>query len=286
MIHKRKFGSTGHMSTATLFGGYAVAHCSQEEADEVLKMLQKYGVNHIDTARSYGESEVRVGNWMKKHRGSFFLATKTGMRTYAEAKAEFSESLKRLRVKNVDLLQLHNLVHPDDWDTAFGENGALKAAVEAREAGLTRFIGVTGHGLMAAPMHIRAFGRYEFDSVLLPLNYVMWSNQKYREDFKRLVALCKDRGVAVQTIKGITRGPWAEKPHFSQVWYEPLTEQVDIDLAVWWVLGNDGVFLNTSGDPVILPKILDAASRYREQPSDEEMQRLVKEKNMTNLFVS
>jgi predicted aldo/keto reductase-like oxidoreductase len=286
MIDKRKFGSTGHMSTGIIFGAYAVAHCSQMEADETLKVLQKYSINHIDTARSYGESEVRVGKWMKRHRGDFFLATKTGMRTYGEAKAELLESLERLQVKNVDLLQLHNLVHPDDWDKAFEEGGALKAALEARDAGLTRFIGVTGHGLMAAPMHIRALGRYEFDSVLLPLNYLMWSNQKYREDFKRLVALCKDRGVAVQTIKSITRGPWAEKTHFSQVWYEPLTEQADIDLAVWWVLGNDGVFLNTCGDPVILPKILDAANRYKEQPSDKEMQRLVKEKNMTNLFVS
>ena len=286
MIRKQMFGSSGHMSTATIFGAYAVAHCSQQEADEVLKMLQKYGVNHIDTARSYGESEVRVGKWMKRYRDDFFLATKTGMRSYGEAKAEFLESLDRLQVENVDLLQLHNLVHPDDWDKVFSKGGALEAVLEARAAGLTNFIGVTGHGLMAAPMHIRSLGRYEFDSILLPLNYVMWSNKRYRQDFMRLVGLCKDRGVAVQTIKGIIRGPWADKHHFSQVWYEPLTEQADIDLAVWWVLGNDGIFLNTSGDLNILPKILDAASRYKEQPSDEEMHKLVCEKNMTNLFVS
>jgi predicted aldo/keto reductase-like oxidoreductase len=286
MILKQKFGSTGHLSTAIIFGAYAVAHSTQEEADETLKVLQRYGVNHIDTARSYGESELRVGNWMKKHRNSFFLATKTGMRTYGEAKAELTESLGRLQVKNVDLLQLHNLVHPDDWDVAFGESGALKTAVEARDAGLTRFIGVTGHGLMAAPMHIRALGRFEFDSVLLPLNYVLWENQKYRADFKKLVKLCNDRGVAVQTIKGITRGPWADKPRTSQVWYEPLREQADIDLAVWWVLGNKGVFLNTAGDPELLHKILDSASRFKEQPSDEEMRRLVADKGMSNLFVS
>ena len=274
------------MSTATIFGAYAVAHSTQEEADETLKVLQKYGVNHIDTARSYGESEVRIGNWMKKHRISFFLATKTGKRTYAEAKTELGESLERLQVKNVDLLQLHNLVHPDDWDTAFSESGALKAAVEARDQGLTRFIGVTGHGLMAAPMHIRALGRFEFDSVLLPLNYVLWENQKYRSDLKTLVKLCNDRGVAVQTIKAITRGPWADKLRTSPVWYEPLMDQADIDLAVWWVLGNDGVFLNTAGDPELLPKILDAASRFKEQPSDDEMSRLVADKGMSSLFVS
>jgi predicted aldo/keto reductase-like oxidoreductase len=286
MIPKQKFGSTSHMSTVTLFGAYAVAHATQEEADETLNVLQKYGVNHIDTARSYGESEVRVGSWMKRHRSSFFLATKTGKRTFVEAKAELGESLGRLQVKNVDILQLHNLVHPDDWDTAFGESGALRAAVEARDQGLTRFIGVTGHGLMAAPMHIRALGRFEFDSVLLPLNYVLWENQKYRSDFKTLVKLCNDGGVAVQTIKGITRGPWADKLRTSPVWYEPLEEQADIDLAVWWVLGNKGVFLNTAGDTELLPKILDAASRFKEQPSDEEMRRLVADKGMSSLFVS
>jgi aryl-alcohol dehydrogenase-like predicted oxidoreductase len=166
MIRKQAFGETGHKSTVTLFGGAAIGWVTQEEADQVLDLLLKYGVNHIDTAASYGDAELRIGPWMERHRSQFFLATKTGERTYSEAKDEISNSLDRLKVKSLDLLQLHNLTHPDDWDLTFADCGAFKAAVEARDQGLTRFIGVTGHGLYSAAMHIRSLVRYEFDSII------------------------------------------------------------------------------------------------------------------------
>ncbi len=286
MIRKQFFGSTGHKSSVTLFGAAVLGKVTQEVADEVLKLLLEHGVNHIDTAASYGDSELRIGPWMGEHRDKFFLATKTGERTYTAAKKEFGNSLKRLQVSSVDLLQLHNLVHPDDWDKAMGDDGVLKAATEARDQGLVKNIGVTGHGLLAPTMHKRSLERYEFDSVLMPWNYPLYMNAKYRKDFEELVEMCADRGVAVQTIKSVTRGPWAEKPRTRSTWYEPLEAQEDLDLAVSWIIGQERIFLNTAGDVNILQRVLDAASRHRERPSDSEMDGLVEERKMTSLFVS
>ncbi|MCX6648642.1 MAG: aldo/keto reductase [Candidatus Bathyarchaeota archaeon] len=285
MIRRQPFGRTGHESTATLFGAAALGDVTQEVADETLKLLDRYGVNHIDVAASYGDAELRIGPRMEKRRGDFFLATKTGMRTYAEAKAEFSKSLKRLRVKNVDLIQLHNLTHPEEWEAAMGEGGALKALVEAREQGLTRFIGVTGHGLFAPAMHMRSLKRHDLDSVLLPWNYILYKDERYRREFNELLGMCRDRGVAVQTIKSLTRGPWGEKRHTAETWYEPFEEQGDINSVVSWVLGQGTIFLNTAGDVRILPKVLEAASLNAARPSDEEMEELAKRAHMSRLFV-
>jgi aryl-alcohol dehydrogenase-like predicted oxidoreductase len=286
MIRKQPFGQTGNKSTATIFGGAALGRITQEEADHVRDQLLKYGVNHIDTAASYGDSELRIGPWMESHRNDFFLATKTGRRTYQEAHDEIRKSLERLKVDHVDLLQLHNLTHPDDWDVAMADEGALEAAVEAKDQGLTRFIGVTGHGLLAAAMHMRSLERYEFDSVLLPWNYVLLKSERYRQEFERLLEICKDRGVAVQTIKSITKGPWADKDRTRNTWYEPLEEQGDIDKAVSWILGEGYIFLNTCSDTHLLPRVLDAASRFEGKPSDAEMERMVEERRMSRLFVS
>jgi aryl-alcohol dehydrogenase-like predicted oxidoreductase len=285
MIPTQPFGRTGHESTRTIFGAAALGRVMQEEADRTMELLVRHGVNHIDTAASYGESEVRLGPWMERRRAEFFLATKTGERTYAAAKAQIRRSLERLRVDHVDLIQLHNLVQPDEWETALGPDGALKAAVEARDEGLVRFIGVTGHGTTVARMHRQALERFDFDSVLLPYDYPMMQNEQYAADFEALVAVCRERNVAVQTIKAVTRAPWGERPHTAATWYEPFQEQGDVDVAVHWVLGRPDVFLNTAGDIHVLPKILDAATRFTQRPSDEEMTRLVREKQMEPLFV-
>lgn len=284
-IEKRMFGRTGHMSTVTIFGAVALASVSQAEADRTLDLLLEYGVNHIDTAASYGDSELRIGPWMDRHRKEFFLATKTDQRTYAAARDEIHRSLERLRVDSVDLIQLHNLVHPDEWDVAMGPGGALEACIEAREQGLVRFIGVTGHGRTVAAMHRRSLQRFDFDSVLLPYNYVVMQDEVYEHDFELLLKLCQERNVAVQTIKAITRGPWATAERTSPVWYQPLEDQRSIDLAVHWVLGRPGIFLNTVGDVRLLPKVLDAAARFERRPTDEEMKALVQEERMSTLFV-
>ncbi|MCL5998919.1 MAG: aldo/keto reductase [Chloroflexi bacterium] len=262
MIDKLAFGRTGHESTRTIFGAAALGRVTQEEADRTLDVLLEYGINHIDTAASYGESELRIGPWMARHRKDFFLATKTGERTYQKARDEFHRSLERLRVDSVDLIQLHYLVDPQEWEVAMGPGGALEALVEARQQGLVRFIGVTGHDLTVARMHMRSLERYDFDSVLLPYNYLLMQNPQYAADFELLQAKCKQRNVAVQTIKSIARGPWGDKPHTHATWYEPLQDQKDIDAAVNYVLSRPGIFLNTSGDIHVLPKVLAAASRY------------------------
>jgi aryl-alcohol dehydrogenase-like predicted oxidoreductase len=284
MIAKRYFGRTGHQSTVTIFGAAALMRKGKNEADRALEILLKYGVNHIDTAPRYGDAELLISPWMAKHRQDFFLATKTGKRTRAEAREEIQSSLERLGVDRVDLIQFHGLAHPDEWDTVMGPGGALEAAVEAREKGWTRFIGVTGHGWMIAAMHKRSLRRFDFDSVLMPYNYLLHANDRYRNDFEEVVRLCKERGVAVQTIKSLARGPWGIAPQTRNTWYQPLEEERDIDLAVHWVLGRGDVFLNTVGDVDLLPKVLDAASRFEKQPSREEMEALVQKNRMSSLF--
>jgi aryl-alcohol dehydrogenase-like predicted oxidoreductase len=285
MIAKQTFGSTGHESTRTIFGAAALARVTQDVADQTLALLIEHGVNHIDTAASYGESELRVGPWMAEHRGRFFLATKTGERTYQGARDQIRRSLERLRVDHVDLIQLHNLVDEEQWQTAMGSGGALEAAIEARADGLVRFIGVTGHGIQAPLMHRRSLERFAFDSILAPYNFPMMQNPRYAADFDALVALCQERGVAVQTIKAITLAPWAEgQERTATTWYEPLREQADIDRAVSWLLGRQGVFLNTVGDVSILPAVFAAAEHTGTRPSDDEMEALVQGRRMAPLF--
>ena len=285
MIPQRTFGRTGHKSAVTLFGAAALGRVSQADADRTIELLLEYGVNHIDTAASYGDAELLLGPWLEKHRDRFFLATKTNEREYATAKAQIHRSLERMRVDQIDLIQLHNLGHPDDWDTAMGENGALEAAREARDQGLVNYIGVTGHGLKIAAFHYRSLQAFDFDSILLPWNIQMKQNDQYAADFDRAVGLARERGLAVQVIKSLLRGPWGTTPKSRSTWYQPLEEQPDIDRAVHWILAQGDLFLNTPGDIDLLPKVLDAASRFDGAgPSDEEMTAMVEEQTMTPLF--
>ena len=284
MIERRPFGRTGHSSTAALFGGAALARASQADADRALDLLLRYGVNHIDTAARYGDSELRIGPWMARHRKDFFLGTKTGSRTARGARDDLHRSLERLRVDRVDLIQLHSLGHPDDWDQAMGAGGALEALTEARQQGLVRFIGVTGHGWNIAAMHKRSLAHFDFDSVLLPYNFLMAQNERYRKEFEDLLALCRERNVAVQVIKAVARGPWATADRTHTTWYQPLTAPADVDRAVHWALGVPGVFLNTAGDLTVLPTFLDAASRFSRRPADEEMAAMLDATRMTTLF--
>jgi aryl-alcohol dehydrogenase-like predicted oxidoreductase len=284
VIAKAPFGSTGHDSTRTIFGAAALSSVTQAEADRTLELVLEQGVNHIDTAASYGDSELRLAPWLTHHRDEVFLATKTDERKRAAAREEIHRSLERLGVDRVDLLQLHNLVDPIEWETALREGGALEAAIEAREEGLVRFIGVTGHGLTVARMHVRSLARFPFDSVLAPCSYIQMRDEHYAADFEELAALCTERGVALQTIKAITLAPWDGREQTSPTWYEPLREQDDIDLAVHWVLGRPGVFLNTAADISLLPKVLDAASRSDSRPSDEAMDELVARRQLVPLF--
>ena len=284
MIERRPFGRTGHLSSVTLFGAAALARASQDDADRTLELLLRHGVNHIDTAARYGESELRIAPWMARHRKDFFLATKTGERSAQGARDGLHRSLERLRVDAVDLIQLHALGHPDDWDQAMGPGGALEALVEARAQGLARFIGVTGHGWTIAAMHKRSLARFDFDAILLPYNFFMASDPRYRQSFEDVVALCRERNVAVQTIKTIARGPWATTERSHTTWYQPLDAQADIDRAVHWAMAYPGIFLNTVGDLTLLPRVLDAAERFERRPPDDAMTAMLDTQRMTSLF--
>ena len=284
MIPRQPFGRTGHQSTRAIFGAAAFSRVTQAEADHTMELLLEYGANHIDTAASYGDSELRLGPWMERRREDFFLATKTGSRTAREAREDVRRSLERLRVDHVDLIQMHSLSHPDDWDTAMGPGGALEALIEARQQKLVRFIGVTGHGWTIAAMHRRSLARFDFDSVLLPYNIFFHQNERYRQAFDEVLTICRERNVAVQVIKSIARGPWATTERTHTTWYQPLEAQADIDRAVHWAMGLPGVFLNTVGDLTLLPRFLDAASRFQRRPTDEEMAAMLGRERMTSLF--
>ena len=286
MIPKILFGRTGHDSSRAIFGAAGIGNVTQAQANQALEQLLAYGVNHIDTAASYGESELRIGPWMPTHRKDFFLASKTGDRTFQAAKDSLHRSLERLRTDQLDSIQLHNLVDPLEWETAMGPAGALEALIEARAEGLVRFIGVTGHGLTVAAQHKRALEQFDFDSVLLPYSHVLMQNEQYARDFEALMVLCEQRHVAVQTIKTITRRPWGERPQTTATWYEPLEDQADIDKAVHWALARSGVFICTAGDVQIMPKVLEAANRLEARPGDTVMQSLLEQREMAPLFTS
>jgi aryl-alcohol dehydrogenase-like predicted oxidoreductase len=284
MIPLAPFGRTGHLSTRAIFGAAAFWSTTPAEAAPVLDVLLEYGINHIDAAASYGEAEKCLGPWMPQHRDRFFLATKTEERTRQGARESLHRSLELLQTDHVDLFQIHNLSDPQEWEIALGPGGALEAFIEAREQGLTRFIGITGHGTNIAALHRKALDQFDFDSVLLPYSYILLQNPQYAADFDALLHKCRERNVALQTIKGITRAPWHSKIHTANTWYEPLTDQADIDKAVHWVLGNSSTFLNTAAEISLLPKVFDAALRFTARPSDAEMQTLLNERAMEPLF--
>jgi aryl-alcohol dehydrogenase-like predicted oxidoreductase len=285
MITKKLFGRTGHESTRVVFGGASLSKVTQDEADQTLEILLRYGVNHLDVAAGYGDAELRIAPWLKKHPDHFFLATKTGERTYDGAKRQIHLSLERMGVERVDLIQLHSLADPIEWDTALSPKGALEACVEAREQGLVKFIGVTGHGSQIAATHLRSLERFDFDSVLLPYSYIMMQDSHYAAAFERVAAVCAQRNAAVLTIKSIARRPWWGHQRTRATWYEPFQDQEEIDAAVHWVLARPGIFVASVGDIHLMPKVLDAASRFVSAPSDETMDEQRTRLEMLPLFV-
>ena len=284
MISTLLFGRTGHESTRAIFGAAAFWDTPQKDVDATMDLILQNGVNHVDTASSYGKSEQLLGDWIRRHGRPFFLATKTGERTKQAAYDQIRRSLDLLHVSQVDMIQLHALHEEPDWTIAFGPGGVVEAVIQARDEGLVRFIGVTGHGVPVPEFHLRSLAQFDFDSVLLPYSYVMMQNPRYAEGFNKVLAVCKERKVAVQTIKGINRSPWKDIQQNRTTWYRPLEEQADIDLAIHWVFGNPQVFLNTAGDINLLPLILDSAHRFVSRPADHQMQALSQRLQMEPLF--
>ena len=279
------FGRLGHESTRMVFGGASLGSVSQDDADRTLDVLLQYGVNHIDVAASYGDAELRIAPWLKQHRADFFVATKTGQRKAGPALEELHRSLDRLGVDHVDLWQFHNLADPIEWDIALSPGGVLEAAIEAKQQGLIRGIGITGHGTQIAATHRRSLERFDFDSVLLPYNYITMQNEYYAENFNALAETCRERNTAVQTIKSIAYKPWSGDEHTRSTWYQPLEDQDDIDAATWWALSRPGIFLCTVGDINLLPMVLDAASRFDEAMELAELEERLSRLGHVPLFV-
>ena len=284
MIPLAPFGRTGHMSSRLIFGAAALGAMSQERADATLGLANEWGLNHIDVAASYGAAEERLAPWLSGHRSEVFLATKTAERSGYGARAELERSLQRLGVSHIDLIQLHNLVEPDEWAVAHAPGGAVEALMAARDEGLVNHVGVTGHGLRIAKMHVKSLERADFTSVLFPFNYSLMSIDTYRRDVEQLLNICVQRNVAVQTIKAIARRRWTDDStkHFS--WYEPLSEPTAISHAVQWVLSHPQVFLNTTSDARLLPLVFAAAAGGIVAPSESDMKRDTKEQSVTPLF--
>ena len=263
MIPKIPFGRTGHDSTRLIFGAAALGGMRQAKADSVLEMVRTAGINHFDVAASYGDAELRLAPYLQSHRSDIFLASKTGERDGDGARRSIERSLKRMQIQQLDLIQFHNLVQDADWATVMAAGGALEAAIKAKEEGLVKFIGITGHGTRIAEMHLKSLGRYDFASVLLPYSYNSMRDERYATEFEELYSLCQEKGIAMQTIKSIAKQRWQEgdsAPKFS--WYEPFRDEAVIERAVHWVLQRDNLFLNTSSDATLLPKIFAAVDSF------------------------
>ncbi|WP_127585180.1 aldo/keto reductase [Paenibacillus koleovorans] len=274
---KRTVGRLRHNSSVVMFGAASLGHVTQEAADASIAHALAHGVNHFDTAASYGEAELRMGPWMPRIREEIFLATKTGERGREAATRELHQSLERLQTGFIDLIQLHAVGDMANLDACTAPDGALEALVEAKEEGLVGGIGITGHGHAAPAVHLEALRRFPFDTVLLPLNYYMYSLPDYREGIDQLLEEAERQGAAVRAIKAIAKGPWAPgQTRTHATWYEPFEQQQVIDACVHFVLSFPGIAgFATAGDVGLFPRIVDAAERFGSM-TDEEAQTILR----------
>lgn len=261
-METRRFGRTGHHSTVAIFGAAAFWEIKQEDADRVMEMVIEAGVNHIDVAPSYGQAEVRVGPWIKHERGRFFLGCKTMERSREGAWSELHRSLERLYTDAFDLYQCHAVNTMEQLDALFEKDGVMEAMVQAREQGLTKFLGITGHGADVPRIFMEALRRFDFDTVLFPLNFIQMANPDFRRDAEELVRVCRAKDVGTMVIKSIAKGPWGERQHTANTWYEPFDRVDEIQDAVNFVLSHDVTGICTAGDTGILPMVLKACGNF------------------------
>ena len=269
-METRRFGRTGHKSTVAIFGAFAVSQASQSEADAIMEGVISAGINHIDVAPSYGDAELRLGPWMTRERDRFFLGCKTMERTKDGAVAEMQRSLERLRVDSFDLYQLHAITSYDELDEVTRPGGALEALIAARDAGLTRFIGITGHGVDVPGVFLEALSRFDFDSVLFLLNYIQFADLTYRQSVEELLHQCRQKDIGTMVIKSIARGPWGDLPQTRITWYQPFEELERIQECVNFALSQGITGLCTTGDPGVLPLVLEACENYTPLSMDEQ----------------
>lgn len=283
-METRRFGRTGHMSTIAIFGGAAFGEISQEDADQVMEQVIEAGINHIDIAPSYGQAELRVGPWMPRERSRFFLGCKTMERTKQGAWDEMQRSLKLLQTESFDLYQAHAITTIEELDAVTMKGGALEAFIEARERGLTQYIGITGHGVDAPKIYLEALRRFDFDSILFPLNFVQMVNPEYKKFSDELIATCKVKDVGTMVIKTITKGPWGDREHTATTWYEPFDKMDEIQRAVNFALSHEVTGLCTAGDTRILPLVLKACQNFKPMSRSEMMEMIQSAQEYEPLF--
>jgi aryl-alcohol dehydrogenase-like predicted oxidoreductase len=269
-MEKRRLGRTEHLSSVAIFGAAAIGKVTQAEADLAITRALAAGVNHIDIAPSYGNAEDRLAPWMRRIRRKIFLGCKTTERTRDGAHAELKRSLKRLHTKAFDLYQLHAIKTMEELDLVTARGGALEAARQARDEGLTRYIGITGHGADAPRVFREALHRFDFDSVLFPLNFVQYANPNYRRDAEALLRECRARDVGTMIIKTICKRPWGERIRTFATWYEPFADAVHIQQAINFALSQDVTGLCTVGDVSILPLVLEACAQFAPMSAEEQ----------------
>jgi len=274
-METRRFGRTGHMSTIAVFGAAAFWQISQEDADKVMEQIIEAGINHLDVAPGYGQAEIRIGPWMPRERERFFLGCKTTERTKEGAWNELQVSLKRLQTGTFDLYQFHAITTMEELDAVTMKGGALEAFVEARREGLIKFIGITGHGANAPQIYLEALRRFDFDSVMFPLNFVQLANPEFRKYAEELIATCKAKDVGTLLIKTVTKGPWGERQHTATTWYEPFDKSDEIQRAVNFALSYDVTGLCTAGDTRVLPLVIKACENFS-RLNNEEMEEMIK----------
>jgi len=262
-METRRFGRTNHMSTVAIFGAAAFWEISQKDADKVMEQVIAAGINHIDVAPSYGQAELRIGPWMPRERNRFFLGCKTQERTKDGAWDELRASLKLLQTESFDLYQFHAVTSMEELDKITMSGGALEAVIQAKKDGLTKYIGITGHGADAPEIYLEALRRFDFDSVLFPINYVQMANPTYRKHTEDLIAECNIKDVGTMVIKSITKGPWEDKKHTATTWYEPFEEAGEIQKAINFVLSYPITGICTAGDTRILPLVIEACKNFK-----------------------
>lgn len=285
-MEKRRFGRTGHMSTVAIFGCAALGKVTQEETDATVEKVLSAGVNHIDIAPSYGEAELRMAPWMPKIRKDMFLGCKTTKRSREDAWKEMHQSLERLGVNSFDLYQFHAVTTFEELDMVFAKGGAMEAFLQARDEGLTRYIGITGHGVLAPAVYIEALRRFDFDSILFPINYAQYTNPDYRKNAEELIKVCKQRDVGTMTIKSVYKARWQEgvRPKYSP-WYEPWKDDDHIQNAVNFVLSQDITGLCTVGDITVLPAVLKACENFTRLTPEEQEALIESAREREPLFV-
>ncbi len=283
-METRRFGRTGHMSTIAIFGAAAFYQISQEDADKSMELIIEAGVNHIDVAPGYGQAEIRIGPWMPRERSRFFLGCKTMERTKEGAWNEMQVSLQRLQTEAFDLYQCHAITTMEELDAITMKGGAVEAIVKAREEGLTKYIGITGHGVNAPQIYLEALRRFDFDSVLFPLNFVQMANPEFRKYAEELIATCKAKDVGTMVIKHITKGPWGDKTHTATTWYEPFDKMDEIQKGVNFALSYDVTGLCTPGDTRVLPLVLQACENFSRLNQDEKEEMIESGKEYEPLF--